>query len=851
MGDRADTGAMIPRVTPPSDATPENEASRAEGARQPDQRPDRQARDDTHVPPAYVPTDCVPYSPDATVVMDRVPPDEPPEPGAPAGRSVDDTTVIPAVTWTDESDEARSRERNETAASPVRAVARISGVARAATPARAVARPPVDPTAEPPAGGLQREAKTPAAKGAARVLPPPSRRAETTLNPGANADTAVIRRVPTAGETTIIPRVDDGDVADPATTPIGRARTATAITGSVTAANAESSAMPSGPASRTAPGGLGQAPWLLTLSACGVVLVAIAYSAGRTGAPWANAAYWAAQVLIFAPVAARMFFSRLAGSVESFTLVIGLAVMQYMQKWLYSPEQFRFPDELQHWAAANTVVQTGRLFQPDRALPVAVHFPGLEVMTSAVVSLTGLPITAAGLIVAGVAHLTFVGLLFAVIRRTGGSPELAGAACILYATALHYVFFDSMFIYQTAALPFMMLGIWASRMWQPREWKTTLPYAIVALISIVGTTASHHVTAAVLVATLGLIGLCEVLFTRPRRWATLVMAMVAAAIVASWFVFVAPEVFGYLGPPLEGMVSGLSALLGGGPSGDSAPASPKWQLAVQALGLIVLLLLLIRAAKQAWRSPERVPAWTVALIVGALMFFASTGARFVGAQGPELAGRASTFAYIPMSIVAAGILVGWRPRPHLPRRPHLDQIAMGRGIHPIVHGTFVALLLMVGARLGGWPPTWEALPGPYLVSAYERSVDPRSVAAAQWTSDWLGPDHRVAADQGGINVVSTLGDQDPVGEASKLYYDAAWNLDDELMLQSLGIDYLWVDIRISQQLPASGAYFPVDPQNGLHTTPIPRANLTKFDGVSGANRVYDNGDIRIYDMRTA
>ncbi len=597
---------------------------------------------------------------------------------------------------------------------------------------------------------------------------------------------------------------------------------------------------------------LGQAPLTLAASAAGVLIVAFAYAGGRSGASWASAAFWLGQVVVFAPIAARLFFGRLAGSIESFLLVIGLAVMQYMQKWLYSPDQFKFPDELQHWNAANILVRSGKLFQPDRALPVAVHFPGLEVMTSAVVSMTGLTVTQAGLIVAGVAHLAFIGVLFATIRRTGGSPEIAGAACIIYATALHYLFFDSMFIYQTAALPFMMLAIWASRLWQHRD-RANWPAAIVVVVSVVAATASHHVTAGALVGALGLIGICEAIFARPRRWSTLIMAGGAAAIATAWFVFVAPEVFSYLEAPLRGMVSGLTGLLGGGGSSSAASGAPAplWQLAVQALGLVVLLFLLVRAGLAMWHAPGRFDPWQVALLVGSFVFFASTGARFLGAQGPELAGRASTFVYIPMSILAAGVLVGWRPRPRGPRLLRMDTFQLKVRVPAIVHGTAIAVLLMVGARVGGWPPLWDALPGPYLASGYERGVDRQGVSAAIWTRNWLGVDHRVAADLTGVTLISTYGGQDPVGEASQLWYDATWNLNDELLLQSLAIDYLWVDTRLATQIPISGSYFPVDPQNGQHTSPIPVANLDKFDGVTGINKYYDNGSIVIYDMRTA
>ncbi len=590
----------------------------------------------------------------------------------------------------------------------------------------------------------------------------------------------------------------------------------------------------------------------LAASATGVLIVAFAYAGGRSGASWSTTAFWIGQFVVFAPVAARCFFGRLAGSTESFVLVVGLAVMQYMQKWLYSPDQFKFPDELQHWHAATILVESGRLFQPNRSLPVAVHFPGLEVMTSAVVGLTGLSVTQAGLIIAGVAHLAFIAALFATIRRAGGSPEIAGAACIIYATALHYVFFDSMFIYQTAALPFMMLAIWASRLWHHRD-RANWPAAVL----IVFARRDHSLTPCHRGCAGRRVGL-----DRHRRGDLRPAAAVGHADHGrrcgghrdDWFVSVAPEVFSYLDAPLRGMVSGLKGLLGGGNSsgsGASGQAAPFWQLAVQALGLIVLLFLLVRASLAIWHAPGRLDPWQIALLVGSFVFFASTGARFLGARGPELAGRASTFAYIPISIVAAGVLVGWRPRPRGPRLLRMDPFRLNLRVPPIVHGTAIALLLMLGARVGGWPPLWDALPGPYLASGYERGVDRQGVSAAIWARNWLGIDHRVAADLTGVTLISTYGRQDPVGEASQLCYDATWKLSDELLLQSLAIDYLWVDTRLTTQVPVSGSYFPVDPQNGKHLAPMPAADIDKFDGVTGINQYYDNGSIRIYDMRTA
>jgi len=596
---------------------------------------------------------------------------------------------------------------------------------------------------------------------------------------------------------------------------------------------------------------LGLAPELLALSAIGVVLVAVAYFGGRLGAAYAGPLYWAGHVLVYTPIVFRLLSRKLTGFTESFLLVMGLAVNQYLLKWLYSPDQLRFPDELQHWLSTSIVLETGRLFQPNTALPVAAHFPGLEEIGAGVASLTGLPVTASGLLVAGILHLVFVGALFMLVRSAGGTPPLAGATCALYATALHYLFFDSMYLYQTAALPFLVLAIWATRRWRRRE-PGYLPYAVVGLVSIAVVTVSHHITAFAMVGALGLLALADlVLPARPRRWSTVSLAGTAAVVVTAWLVFVATEVLDYLAEPVTSLLSGLTHIFSAGGSAQSlAPANPLWELVVEAVGLLCLFVLLVRAGATAIRTRER-DAWQWALIAGSALFFGTSTLRFIGADGPELAGRAATFTYIPMSMLAAATIVEWRRS----LRPRLWPGPLGRlttdasWARPAPLGAAMATLLMVGARAGGWPPYWEQLPGRYLVAGFERSVDAQSVAAAQWSRTGLAEDTRVAADTNGINLLSTYGRHDTVG--ASLYEDPVWGLRDQQLLASAAVDYLWVDLRMSQQLPAEGGYYPGDPDTGKHTAPLPRAGLTKFDGVPGVSRVYDSGDIEIYDMRGA
>ena len=62
---------------------------------------------------------------------------------------------------------------------------------------------------------------------------------------------------------------------------------------------------------------------------------------------------------------------------------------------------------------------------------------------------------------AGVAHLLFVCVLFVLFRYVSGSHRVAGVALLLYSSESLFQSFDSMFVYQTLALPFLGLTVLA------------------------------------------------------------------------------------------------------------------------------------------------------------------------------------------------------------------------------------------------------------------------------------------------------------------------------------------------------------------------------------------------------
>jgi hypothetical protein len=586
----------------------------------------------------------------------------------------------------------------------------------------------------------------------------------------------------------------------------------------------------------------------------GVLVSACAYTAGRlghAGTSWADRLYWFGQLLILVPIAARLLSRRALTAGETLTLVIALTVAEYLVKVCYSPAAFTYVDELMHWRTAANIMQTGKLFTPNNLLPISPYYPGLEEVTSALASVTGLSIFASGLIVAGTAHLLFVTVLFVLFRHVSRSHRVAGVAMLLYASESLFQSFDSMFVYQTLALPFLGLTLLAVyRLAEPQAAGSRACWFTIAALSALATVVSHHVTSYLLVATLEIITL-GALLTRDRAlaaWAS-ILALVSAAAFAAWIVFVAKSTVSYLQPIIDEALQAFRAALEGRHSGagpvTSAANGPLENQALAAAAVLMMSALMPVGWWQVWRRYRRQP-WAVALAIGSLSWFVIVAVRLLVADGSELAGRASTFAFVPAGFIAALAVI--RLTDNSLRWPVIRANVRIRAPVVVAAAAVAALVFIFNGLINGWPPYWERLPGPYQVAGSERSVGPEQVASADWALTALGPGNRFATDEGDFPVLGSYGDQNPVLGDAFLYTSPTFTQSAAQQVQALDIQYALVDQRLSQQLPASGSYFPIDPNSGQYTRPLPLADLTKFNDVPGVARVYDSGNIVIYDL---
>jgi len=266
-----------------------------------------------------------------------------------------------------------------------------------------------------------------------------------------------------------------------------------------------------------------------------------------------------------------------------------------------------------------------------------------------------------------------------------------------------------------------------------------------------------------------------------------------------------------------------------------APAGPLQEqlISYASVGLISLGVLI--GFRPAWRRYRR-NALALTMAVASLGYLASIVFRVISSQGAELTGRSWSFTFVVVGFVLAVAVVEIRKK----RPERWMRFALPA----------VCILIFLGGIVSGMPPYWGRLPGPYLVSGDERSVEPQGVMAAYWAREELGPFNRMATDFTDHILMGSYGEQAPDTALSTVFFSPQFGPDDQQWLRDYAIRYMVVDQRLSTALPAKGYYFNRhEPDAYEHKQPIAAESLAKFNSLAEVGRIYDSGDIVIYDVR--
>jgi len=584
----------------------------------------------------------------------------------------------------------------------------------------------------------------------------------------------------------------------------------------------------------------GRLPEVSLLIAVGLLLVSLAYTGGRSGAGWPGPVFWIGQLVLFLPPVLRLLCARSVTDREGFGIAMVLALAYFGAAYCYSPMEFKFIDELQHWRTAADILLTGHLFAYNYSLPISPVYPALENINTTVVQLTGLAIFPSGVIVMCLARMLLTVSLYLLFRHISGSVRVATLGSILFTTAPYYKSILAKFIYGGIALPFLVLAVYAAaRVFTLDRRREKCIWWALAVVCIAVTVIGHHLTSWILAAVL-LLALLAFLFNRDNVSSRHLtgLAMVTLSFIGFWIAFVAPSTPKYLRPAVTDLINGVSKTLAGQiqKSDGGFVHAPLTDAIASYSSVLVIAGCLPVCCYWIWRK-HRANSWALASAVGALGYLAIPVIRVISTSGSEHAVRALTYLFIPVGLVlatSAAALVGGARR---------------RG-WAVACCTAIATIVMVGGVTSGWPPYWGRIPADHMVvDGYENAIEPEGVGAAYWAQEMFPPGSRIAADDTNYTLMGPYGQQTMVRGTADLYYATEFRDEDRAEVVADQVQYLVADRRLSQQLPAGGSYFPDDPKAYHYTAPLPLAALTKFDNVNGIQRIFDSGNIVIYDLR--
>ncbi len=614
----------------------------------------------------------------------------------------------------------------------------------------------------------------------------------------------------------------------------------------------------------------GWLPFLTLLCAIALCITAYAFTDARNGGSGINTLFLPALLLMFAPIAIRLLLLT-TSRVERICLLCIIGLACYFIKVLANPTYFTFYDEFLHWRTVDDIARSGHLFTMNALLPVSPYYSGLEIVTNALSTMSGLSSFYAGLVVIGVARLLMVLALFALNEQLLASARVASLATLLYMINPHFLLFDAQYGYESLALPLATLMLFALSPHQPVSVRLTrlkplAPFVkfskarrddlhhdlrwitLTAWLVLIAIVFTHHVTDFFFDA---LLIVWTVIYTL-KRLTPLYRSTLALTTVLAIGVSVASvlqgnnPVVGYLTSFMSIALGELGHILSGTGSAKqlfvnySGPPTPLWErlLTISSMGLTVACLPF--GLLCLWKR-YRANALVYTLGIFSLLYPVSQAFRLTN-SGSEVADRAAAFLFIPIASVLAVCIVQFWPAARL------------RWFHTAFLTGAMSLVFIGGVVLGTGPASAQ-LPGPYEVSADARSIEPQGIQAALWTRTYLQPDNRVAADRINQILLGTYGEQRVVTsiedniDLSPVFLSSNMNDEDRALLQQADIHYLLTDMRLTRSLPLLGYYYEMDEADAFHRkTPIDAQAFTKFDTSPQVNRVYDGGAIVVYDV---
>ncbi len=565
--------------------------------------------------------------------------------------------------------------------------------------------------------------------------------------------------------------------------------------------------------------------------------------------------FWLGIAIFVTPAAARLLAG--ASLSESRLLVVALALLLSVPKFLRNPDFPLFHDEFAHWRQVEEILRTHHLLHTNYTIYVIGEFPGLHALTAGISDITGLSAWRSGQIVVLICHIAALLGVFEIARRLlGGSARSAGVAAFIYATNPSYMFFDAQFAYESLAIVmFIWLVLAVARLSDPTESRPGMCLGFVILLSG-ATVITHHISA---VAEIGVLTGGVILASwrlRTRSGSGLlvirlvVALLVAVVFAAAWTVFVAPNVVGYLAPHVTqgfSQISGIVARKQSSRGVFKASPLPGYEQ-FSGIGAVVLaaaivgyaVVVLVRSGRL--RPPGLLPLMAVL----ALVYFASLPLILTSA-GTEAAHRSWGFSFVGVAIMGGVVS---------------EDLLNRLGAHHVrtavrtlsASGALVALMIMLIGNVASSVNESYRFPGPFIWGSGTRSTDAEVVGLAKAFRRRYGANRKVVTDAYSALSFAAYGDAQTAQSSGgfpiwQLYFDVTTPPQLLRELKGSGWQFVVVDERMPFVHPlleayvSSGEHLP-----GRPDLPPSRAAFAKFGRVPWLRRVMQSNHFAVYEF---
>jgi hypothetical protein len=179
-------------------------------------------------------------------------------------------------------------------------------------------------------------------------------------------------------------------------------------------------------------------------------------------------------------------------------LVLALAVWSLLPKLIRTGDQPLYFDEFSHLRLLQDLLHAGHPVAEPVLLQVGSSFPGLEMVTGAVVQVSGLHPWGAAMTVAAISHVAILAAIFVLVSDVTMSKRAGALAALVYSLNPSWLYFDSQYAYETLAIPLLLWGlVFALRAIGTRTSKPSSVWTWVGLsfLCSMSLVITHHATA--------------------------------------------------------------------------------------------------------------------------------------------------------------------------------------------------------------------------------------------------------------------------------------------------------------------------------------------------------------------